>query len=94
MNWISVKEQIPRGPGIIVAIMNGRQERADDPIIDGLIVILRSYEKGWKWFSMDGMEEYYLPKDEESYYHTINYWIPWNEFEFPSSMIVKEKDKQ
>lgn len=97
MNWISIKDKSPKGPGIIVAIMNGRQERGGDPIEDALIVILRSDHEGHGWATMDCTEQYYLPdflpEDGSDWFRTIKYWIPWNEFEFPKSMIMDEARK-
>lgn len=90
MKWISVKDKLPEGPGIIVAIMNGFHEEPNDPIENALIVILRNYQG--KWRTLDCATPYYLPGDEyeDCYYSDIiKYWIPWNEFIFPPSMIIK-----
>lgn len=96
MKWISVKDKEPKGPGIIVAIMNGREECTGDPIEDALIVIVRSSWEGNGWRSLDSTHCYYLPSqiDEDNYafnyYDTIQYWMPWEEFGFPESMIVEK----
>lgn len=91
MEWISVKDQLPKH-GIIVAIMMARKERSNDPIRHAKIVILRSEWEGDEWRTMDCTERYYLPNDEncDNEYKDIKYWIPWNEFQFPESMIIKE----
>jgi len=96
MKWISIKEKTPPTPGIIVAIMEGRIERGNDPIKDALIVILRSEYRSDEWRTMDCTQKYYLPEDGADSDVTIHYWLPWREFIFPYSMIVKpqEKDKE
>lgn len=87
MKWIWIKDRLPINNQIIVAIMQGRQERNEDPVEDASIVILRSDDDGKEWRTLDGTEIFYFPSDEQCKFHTINYWIPWNEFIFPPSMI-------
>ncbi len=95
MEWISAKDRLPE-KGIIVAIMVSRQQQSGDPIEDANIVILRSQCDGDEWRSMDCTQVYYLPFHNDEYYipcwsETIEYWMPWIEFKFPESMIVKEE---
>lgn len=94
MKWISVEERLPKGPGFIVAIMGSRAEENGDPIEDAEIVILRSNWEGDAWLNMDSTKRYYLPNEEEGiWYDTINYWIPWEEFGFPESMIINKEEE-
>ena len=96
MKWISIKDQLPIHHDVIVAIMNGRVECTGDPIEDALIVILRS--SGREWFTMDSTQKYYLPSEINDdnysfyYYDTIQYWMPWEEFGFPRSMIKEPNE--
>lgn len=91
MKWIDVKDRLPEGPDIIVAIMNGRCERGNDPIEDAYIVILRSEFAGDEWRTMDCTEPYYLDqKNGENYFHIIRYWISYKDFIFPKSMIIED----
>jgi hypothetical protein len=88
MKWISVEDRLPVGD-IIVAIINGRQEWEVDPIYNSEIILLRSNWCKNEWRNMSGTGVYYLPKDEGDYYETIKYWMPWEDFVFPESMIGK-----
>ncbi len=96
MKWIPIKyrKPDPNKEDIIVAIMEGRIEMDEDPIEDALIVILRNLGAGWR--SMDSTEIYYMPDENDEDYHwdcTVKYWVPWQEFGFPESMIVKDNNE-
>jgi hypothetical protein len=74
--------------------MNGRMERPGDPIIDAIIVILRSDYENDEWRVMDTTYGYHFPNEKQDYYKTINYWIPWDKFIFPSSMILSNQPER
>ena len=97
MNWISVQDKFPsRDEGrIIVAIMKGRIECGGDPVEDAKIVMLRASCD--QWMVLDTTERYYSPDEENlsdgegCWTKTINYWVPWQEFPFPESMLSPVK---
>jgi hypothetical protein len=97
MNWISIKNKLPDpvDNNIIVAIMNSCVECGEDPIEDAEIALLR-YSSSWReWRSLDSVRPYDLPDNEygNDHYSTIQYWVPWQEFPFPDSMIVNQPDR-
>ncbi len=92
MNWIDAYDKLPKGPAIIVAIMHASEECGGDPVEHAEIVILRSCNDTAPWMTMDTTKEYHLPKEDDwqDHYDTVRYWIPWEEFGFPESMILKK----
>lgn len=91
MNWRNAHETYPaNNDKIIVALMHGRIERSNDPIFDVEIVILRNHADEWR--TMDGCGLYYLPETKfHCDFEVIEYWMPWQEFGLPSSLIVGKK---
>ena len=91
MKWISVKDRKPHGD-IIVAICGSRQEQHGDPIETPQIVFLRN--EGTEWRTMDCTEIYFESVDKYRtvhYWNTIEYWMPWQDFILPDSLILKKK---
>lgn len=94
MNWISVKDKVPPREDegrIIVAIMEGRIECGGDPVEDSRIVMLRASCN--QWMVLDTTERYYSPDEEDCgcWTRTIRFWVPWEDFPFPESMISSSK---
>ncbi|HXB11345.1 MAG TPA: hypothetical protein VNZ45_05120 [Bacteroidia bacterium] len=72
--------------------MNGRFEQGGDPVQWVDIVMVRC-DNG-QFFSMDCTKYYYLPDKEKHhsfYYETINYWMPYEEFNFPAPLLLPKE---
>lgn len=88
MKWISVKEKLPEPFQIIVALINDGEGYAGDPLCRVEIIILRVLrDSELKPLGYSGI--YFLPTTNLYGVSFIDYWMPWEEFGFPQSMIIK-----
>lgn len=102
MKWISVKDKLPDDDQIIVGMTNGRAKENCIPVDDGEIVILRLSRLGpnphHEWSNMEDDAHYYFPHDCEwntcDYFNVIIYWMSWEDFGFPESVLNPNYDKQ